>query len=216
MLTSEENLNNLKYPNPSDATKTIHLPVGNCCLICAIQAYNSFLCFENNSPIIDWILVTLDDFNTFQISVYDPNMLIMKFWRISVHGTPGHAITGNVRLNLSSPSTPKFLNFMQGVKWNKIHYKPFKLECYWDDWNYRFWAIAKTHDMTGILDSSYTASTLDDRAYSIFEEHQQMDMGKTLVCQYESKSDAQKIYEELCKHMKLSAAGTLATSKLLQ
>jgi hypothetical protein len=52
--------------------------------------------------------------------------------------------------------------------------------------------------------------------YSVFKEHLQTDMGKTLVRTHELTSDAQAIYGELCSHMKNSASGsTLAAANLL-
>ena len=226
LMMSEQDLNDLKFPDPDDTSRNIRLPVGQCRLVRAIQAFNSFLCFETASPTVDWLSLTTDDFDTFRITTYDPNIPITKFRRVSVHGNPGQATTyGNFAPGLSSPVTPKFSNFMRGVKRDKSHYKQFKLERYWDDWNRGFRATAKTHDMTEILDSSYVASSPDDQAvfaakqtfmYSVFEEHLQTDMGKTLVRSYESDSNAQKIYAELCSHMKSSAAGKLAASELLR
>jgi hypothetical protein len=78
---------------------------------------------------------------------------------------------------------------------------------YWDDWNRGFRATAKTHDMMEVLDPTYVPTNTDDIAlfeakqtfmYSVFEEHLQTDMGKTLVCTHELMLDAQKIYGELC------------------
>jgi hypothetical protein len=124
---------------------------------------------------------------------------------------------------VNSQVTPKFTSFMRGVKRDKSHYKAFKLERYWDDWNRGFRATAKTHDMMEVLDSTYVPTNTDDIAllkakqtfkYSVFEEHLQTGMGKTLVHTHELMSDAQKIYSELCSHMKNSASGTLAASNL--
>jgi hypothetical protein len=79
--------------------------------------------------------------------------------------------------------------------------------------------------MMEVLDSTYVPTNTDDIAlfeakqtfmYSVFEEHLQTDMGKTLVRTHEILSDAQKIYSELCSHMKNSASGTLAASNLLR
>ena len=124
-----------------------------------------------------------------------------------------------------SPVTPKFTSFMRGVKRDKSHYKPYKLERYWDDWNHGFRATAKTHDMMDIIDPTYVPLNTDDSAvfeakqlfmYSVFKEHLQTDVGKTLVRTFELQSDAQEIYKSLCSHMKNSASGTLAVSNLLR
>jgi hypothetical protein len=114
-----------------------------------------------------------------------------KFQRISIHGgNPATILHGTVGPNVNSQVTPKFTSFMHGVKRDKSHYKAFKLERYWDDWNRGFRATAKTHDMMEVLDSTYVLTNRDDIAlfeakqtfmYSVFEEHLQTDMGKTLV-----------------------------------
>jgi hypothetical protein len=57
-----------------------------------------------------------------------------------LHGTAGPHVNSQV--------TQKFTSFMRGVKGDKSHYKAFKLERYWDDWNRGFCATAKTHDIT--------------------------------------------------------------------
>ena len=156
MQAREADLDELSYPDPADGTKVIMLPVGSRRKVRAIQAYNSYLCFVNDSPIVDWVKLTLDDFDTFRITAYEPDQPITKFQRISIHGTSPTTIhTGTPGSNVNSPVTPKFTNFMRGVKRDKSHYKPYKLERYWDDWNHGFRATAKTHDMMEVLDSTY-------------------------------------------------------------
>jgi hypothetical protein len=78
--------------------------------------------------------------------------------------------------------------------------------------------------MMEVLDPTYVPTNTDDIAlfeakqtfmYSVFEEHLQRDMDKTLVCTHELTSDAQEIYSDLCTHMKNLASGTLAAANLL-
>jgi hypothetical protein len=167
----------------------------------------------------------LDDFDHFRITAYEPDQPIAKFQRISIHGgNPATVLPGAPGPNVNSQVTPKFTSFMRGVKRDKSHYKAFKLEWYWDDWNRRFRATAKTHDMMEVLDPTYVLTNTDDIAlleakqtfmYSVFEEHLQTDIGKTLVRTHKLTSDAQKIYMELCSHMKNLASGTLAAANLL-
>jgi hypothetical protein len=114
---------------------------------------------------------------------------------------------------------------MRGVKRDKSHYKAFKRERYWDDWNRGFRATAKMYNMMELLNPTYVPATNTDGIalfeanqtfmYSVFEEHLQTDMGKTLVRTHKLMSDAQKIYGGLCSHMKNSASGTLAAANLL-
>jgi hypothetical protein len=175
---------------------------------------------------VAWNILTLDNFDEFRITTYEPNQPIAKFQCISIHGgNPATVLVhhGTTGLNVNSQVTPKFTNFMRGVKRDKSHYKAFKLERYWDDWNRGFRATAKTHNMMEVLDSTYVQTNTDGIAlfeakqtfmYSVFKEHLQTDMGKTLVRTHELTSDAQKIYLELCSHMKNSASGTLAASNL--
>jgi hypothetical protein len=166
----------------------------------------------NSSPIVAWNTLTLDDFDNFQITAYEPDQPIAKFQRISIHGgNPATVLHGTPGPNVNLV-TPKFTSFMCGVKRDKSHYKAFKLEQYWDDRNRGFRATAKTHDMMEVLDPTYVPTNTDDIAlfeakqtfmYSVFEEYLQIDMGKTLVRPHELTSDAQQIYGELFPHEEL-------------
>jgi hypothetical protein len=65
MQAKESDLDSLVYPDPNDAKLTLPLPVGQRQKFRAIQAYNSYVCFVNSSPIVAWSTLTLDDFDNF-------------------------------------------------------------------------------------------------------------------------------------------------------
>jgi hypothetical protein len=65
MQAKESDLDNLEYPDPNDASLTLALAVGLRRKVRAIQAYNLYLCFMNSSPIVDWNILTLDDFDNY-------------------------------------------------------------------------------------------------------------------------------------------------------
>jgi hypothetical protein len=146
MQAKESNLDDLEYPDPNDTTLVLPLPVGQRRKVRAIQEYNLYLCLVNSSPIVTWSTLTLDDFDNFRITVYKPDQPITKFQHISIHGgNQATVLHGTAGPNVNSQVTPKFTSFMRGVKRDKPHYKAFKLERYWDDWNRGFRATAKTH-----------------------------------------------------------------------
>jgi hypothetical protein len=134
MQARESDLDALMYPNSNDVSLTLPLPVGQRRKVRAIQAYNSYLCFVHSSPIVIWTTLTLNDFDEFRITAYEPDQPIAKFQRISIHGgNPTTVLHGTSGPNVNSQVTPKFTSFMHGVKCDKSHYKAYKLKRYWDD-----------------------------------------------------------------------------------
>jgi hypothetical protein len=68
----------------------------------------------NSSPIVAWSTRTLDDFDNFQITAYEPDQPIAKFQHISIHGgNPATVLHETPGPNVNSV-TPKFMSFMRG------------------------------------------------------------------------------------------------------
>jgi hypothetical protein len=78
MQAKESDLNSLVYPGPNDAKLTLPLPVGQRRKVRAIQAYSSYVCCVNSSPIVAWSTLTLADFDNFRIATYEPSFNIFR------------------------------------------------------------------------------------------------------------------------------------------
>jgi len=115
--------------------------------------------------------------------------------------------------------------FRRGTKRDKTHYEDLKDDKYFNSWNRGFVATAHMHHTHLVLDSDYVPKEEIEIAvfkemnmfmYAVMEDHLKTDKGKSLVSQYESTRDAQKIYRELKKHGLASTAAQISGDTLLQ
>ena len=115
-------------------------------------------------------------------------------------------------------------DFKKSIKRDKTHYKEFKDEKYWDNWNRSFTVTARSHGLDHIIDHTFVPSTTSEKdlfdeeqkfAFSVLESCLHTDMGKTLVRQHVNDSDAQKVYAALCDHQTKSAKAKITSASLL-
>ena len=113
--------------------------------------------------------------------------------------------------------------FKRATKRSIADYPKFENEENWDTWNRQMTALAVANDMQQILDPRYTPGTREENTlfqvknqfmYAVFNVTLLTTNGKDFVRKYEATHDAQRTYEDLCKHMKTSVAGRLKSQSL--
>lgn len=212
-MMTDQDIENLKFKE-SDGTIS-QVPFGYRTMIRVLKSYHSHSCHPQQTTLIDWNSITKDDIDDFRINIYHPTEPIICYVKGAASAKP-NPVTLNPQISATRPTTyTKAESFKRGVKREKSHYKVFKHERTWNDWNRNFRSTVKMHDLGNVLDHLYVPSTQEDQElfeeqqiflYSVFEEMSKTDMGKKLVRDHEITNDAQKIYEKLVSHMKTLGA----------
>ena len=159
--------------------------------------------------------VTLEEFNTFRLSKYDPD--------ISSHTAPPIAQSQPPKRK-KNDNTSSLLAFKKNIKRDKNQYTTLREDRQWDSWNRSTKAIARTHDCEDVFNETYLPTDDEQKdlflekqifIYSVFEEKIQTNMGRYLVRKYERTYDAQSIYVELCEYSKTSTQANIQASNIL-
>ena len=130
------------------------------------------------------------------------------------HNDLSTGLSPSTKSTVSTTATTNELTaseFRRGVKRDKSHYMELKEDKHFNSWNRGFVATAFMHHTQHVLDGDYKPVTATEISlfkemqifmYAVFEDKLKTDKGKSLVSNYESTRDAQRIYKELTKHTK--------------
>lgn len=190
-----QDINDLHFTDPTDNVER-PVPRHKRAILKVVKAFNAYYCKENNVPNLDWTGISRETFDDYRVNIYDPDEPIVRYGRGNANmnnqtNPLGVGIRNPRPVQQQARQASAADIFKKGIKREKTHYKPYKTERQWDNWHRGFRATAMTHDLRNILDRTYAPTNREERElfdeqqiflYSVFEEHLQTDMGKTLVC----------------------------------
>ena len=193
-----------------DGTKK-PLSIGHKSMLRALKIFTNF-CQVNGKPIVDWTTVTKKDFDEFRIS--EAGLAATEKMDALTSPTP-------------TPPPPKqkdlLAEFKKGIKRDASLFNVLKDLKQWDSWHRSTVAQARAQDVSEVLDPSFKPITGQEDLfeakqkymYAVFERALQTDKGKALVRSNEADSNAQKIFDELCKDALRSTRASIDSSRLL-
>ena len=99
----------------------------------------------------------------------------------------------------------ELMGFKKGIKREISAYPSIKDERYFDGFKRSFYKIAKTHECSEVLDPNYTPGSEPEEQelfdakqtfmFSVFNTNLQTDMGKTIVRNHLTNTDAQAVWK---------------------
>ena len=115
-----------------------------------IRALQAFVRHRQNigTPVVDFLAVTMDEFNEYRVSVYNPN-------------APAPVVSPSTR-----PTTTRATivsTFKQGIKRDKSHYVALREDKQWDSWRRSTLATARSHSCEAVFDPTFVPSSSEDR-----------------------------------------------------
>ena len=118
---------------------------------------------------------------------------------------------------MRSPMNLELASFKKSIKREATAYSVLKDECFFDKFQRDLLIIAKSHNVSEILDPSYTPGPSPEEKelfeakevfmYKVFHETLQTDMGRTKVRKYLRTTDAQAVWKEYSEYMTTSSKG---------
>ena len=118
----------------------------------------------------------------------------------------------------------KLVSFKKSIKREESAYSILKDERYFDKFQKDLFITAKSHDVTEILDPTYTPGPSPEEQelfeakqicmYKVINETLLTDMGRTKVRKYLKSTDAQAVWKEYSEYMTTSSKGASEKRKL--
>jgi len=186
-----------------------------------IIAFLSYIRHYNIKTYEDFMHASLDNFNDYRTSTdYNPS---------NPFGLPPipDAVTST-----SAPTTfpqklpaSKAEKFKARIRPDLTSYIELKNNKFWDEYNRRLKAVARSQQMHEVLDPTYIPTTQEDIEifqiqqnfmFSVFEYTLKTDHGKSVLRKYEDTGNAQKIYIELLDYAERSTKASIEASALLK
>ena len=220
---SSNDIDNLEYKLLDGTVCPVPVHLRN--LVRILQSWNYKLIDIHKIRRIDWLnlnMINQDAFDEYRVSEYNPN----QDPRVV---TPS---TSSTTTPTSSPSVPQVMSrtnlisdFMKGIKRDKSHYVVLKDEKLWHDWRRKTISTARTHGCANVLDSTYVPSDENERLlfseqnkflYDVFLSTIQTPVGKNIVREFESSSDAQAVWKAYSNHMRTSTRAEIEIEDLMK
>ena len=112
---------------------------------------------------------------------------------------------------MRSPIHSELASFKKGIKREASEYSILKDECYFDKFQRDLFITAKSHDVSEILDPTFTPGPSPEEKelfeakqvfmYKVFNETSLTDMGRTKVRKHLKTTDAQAVWKEYSEYM---------------
>ena len=125
-----------------------------------------------------------------------------------------------------SPAAIELMGFKKGIKREIAAYPSLKDERYFDGFKRSLLIVAKSHELSEVLDPNYTPGSEPEEKecfeakqtfmFSVFNAILQTDMGKTFVRRHFAHTDAQAVWKELSEHMRRSSKRDSEKRRLTQ
>ena len=125
---------------------------------------------------------------------------------------------------LMSPMNLELPSFKKSIKWEASAYSILKDELFSDKFQRDLFITAKSHDVSGILDPTFTPGPSPEERelfeakqvfmYKVFNETLFTDMGRTKVRKYLKPTVAQAVWKEYFEYMTTSSKGASEKRKL--
>eukprot|EP00934_Nitzschia_sp_Nitz4_P008068 Nitzschia sp. Nitz4//scaffold70_size99833//3673//6700//NITZ4_004582-RA/size99833-snap-gene-0.139-mRNA-1//-1//CDS//3329557096//8058//frame0 len=204
-----------------------------------IQEQQELLKENNIDTPVDVLTLDPDDFDTFRINRYAgrrmtgmsvhshsnvPSPLGTDFTTPAKAGSSPRFGAGVVNSGASFSSAVSRQQRSSAVKRDKNHYKEYKTDKSWDEWENSTRSTARAHGCGQVLDANYVPSSDDELIdfveqqsfmYSVFVDKVQTLQGKRIVNKYKTTFDAQKVFAELSDHAMKSTSAALNSSNIL-
>jgi len=186
------------------------LPIGHRNLLRVLKIYANY-CQAEGDPIKDWTSITKRDFDDFRCS----QVCMAATKRID-------ALSSSATMS-ASKQKDLFAEFKKGIKRDASLFMVLKDPKQWDSWHCSILAQAQAQDVSNVLNPSFKLATGEKNLfeakqkymYAVFEKVLHMDKGKALVRSYESTTNAQKIFNDLCQDALRSTHSSIDSSRLL-
>ena len=163
----------------------------------------------------EWKNLSLDEFQEYRLN---PRVAIAS----SILPVPNSVSSASSNISVKH----ELEAFKRSVKRDGAIYPVLRDEKDWDGWNRSMQAIARSHDVSEILDPDYKpdedeySNQLFNQKlsfmYSVLNRVVLTDMGKTIVRKHEHTYDAQAVYKELIDYFKNSTAANIGVGKLIE
>ena len=125
---------------------------------------------------------------------------------------------------IRSPMNLELSSLKKSIKKEASAYSVLKDECFFDKFQRDLLITVKSHDVSDILDPSYSPGPSPEERelfeakqvfmYTVFNETLQTDMGRTMVRKYLRTTDAQAVWKEYSDYMTTSSKGASEKMKL--
>jgi hypothetical protein len=170
-----------------------------------------------------WLSITEDMLNAFRTDLKK----VYKFTSIdSIHNKPEPVI-----LPTPAPVTPTSLAsqspfdlFKRGIKRDFASFPTLKDDKQNDQWHRTFSNLARSQDISDVLDENYTPVTTADKdlfteklkfLYAVLESKVETAKSKAIIRSHEKDYDAQKSYAELKNYHLASNTALFSTNKIM-
>jgi hypothetical protein len=172
---------------------------------------------DGDAILEDWSNVTREDFNEYRAS---------KMYLSARAGLPNPNPTtagAIASLPFVRPRDP-LGEYRRGVRRDPNAFVSLKEDKQWDSWERSTVAQARAQDLLHVLDSTFVPATPEATelfvekqkfVYAIFDKILLTDKGKSLVRQYASTFDAQKVFRDLTVYYNTSTMAARVASDLL-
>ena len=212
LAASNDDLEDLSIATPDDTTRKLQKPEKG-----KLQAFQSYVIWRgiNGKPILE------DEWQTLDGAEYDHYRISPDFISLCMGLKPSITPSGTS----AHPSGPNLVNeFRRGIKRDMTLFLTLKDDKAWDGWRRATVAQARAQIVEEILDHNYAPSTKDEQAlfdekqkymYAVFERTLLTDIGKSIVCKYAEKGDAQNVFHELSEYYEKSTKAAMYSGELL-
>ena len=130
----------------------------------------------------------------------------------ATHGTPmPHVTSPSSSASMRSPIHLELVSFKRGIKRETSAYSILKDEHYFDKFQRDLFIAAKSHDVSEILDTTFTPGPSQEEKelfeakqvfmYKVFNETLFTDVGRTKVRKHLKTTDAQAVWKEYSEYM---------------
>ena len=182
----------------------------------ADQKYNAF-CFIFSEQ---WFNLTAHDMRTALV-----NAVLENHRSQATPGTPmSHVISPSSSASIRSPIHLELASFKKGIKREASAYSILKDEHYFDKFQRDFFITAKFHDVSEILDPTFTPGPSQEEKelfeakqvfmYKVFNETLLTDIGRTKVRKNLKTIDAQAVSKKYSEYMTTASKGASEKRKL--
>ena len=214
----DDTIDELSYPDPDDATKSIDLLRSDKAMI---RLWRDYVLHREASgdPIgEDWLQVTQADFDAFRISPAN----IARLASTSNMNPSSFNHGGTSTLSVSKFS--KVDLFRKGIKRDMSLFPTLKDERYNDSWHRSFVAQARAQDVDNVLDELFVPSSQEEKdlfaeqqkyIYAVLEAKVLTDVGKSIVRAHEGDFDGRAVYNKLKEHHLKSTKAMIDSSTIL-
>ena len=218
----DREIDNMEYIDSNGGPHLV--PASKRNLIKALKSWNFHLMIEHSLKKVDWdnkTYITLEFFDDFRVSSYDPDNPIRTIPRSVTTSTPSKTIPS---ATYQAKTQSLAQEFRRGIKRDKTQYEVLKDEKQWDSWKRQIESTATAHGCENILDPKFIPASVDavelydaqqKFMYDVFLSIMKTDRGMHFVRKYSSTKDAQSVWRDYSEYMSTSTKADLEIERLM-